>query len=166
MNCKIIRRNLLDIEDLSLDFSNLSEYLQSHIKICSPCSKYYRELCQIQQELGELSKTHPPKKIIENYQTDLKRKLKQEDLTFIKNKLPGFGIIRPVFATIMIILISVSGWWFGIRSEPEADLDNLTTESLEYYIDSFNQESSQNPITTVRGLEYEWAYYRISANGK
>ena len=166
MNCKQIRHNLLDIEDLTHDLSDLSGNLQNHLQACSVCSKYFRELGRIQQELGELSKSHPPQKILENYQSDLQRKLKQENLTPIKDRLPGFGIIRPVFATIMIILISVSGWWFGIRTEPEADLENFTTESVEYYIDSFNQENSQNPITTVRGLEYEWAYYRISANVK
>ena len=166
MNCKKIRRNLLDIEDLSLDFSNLSEDLHDHILDCGACGKFYRELCQIQQNLRKFSKTRPPQAIIENYLSDIKRKLRSQELSAKKFQSPVLDILRPVVASTLIVLVFISAWWFGIRSELEVDPENLATDTLEYYLESFDQESSQNPITFVKGLEYEWAYFRMVENGK
>jgi len=45
---------------------------------------------------------------------------------------------------------------FGLHSAPPRDL--AATDSLEYYLESFDEESASNPVAVVKGMEYEWAY--------
>ena len=172
MNCKKIKNRILDLEDLSGDFLNLPKDIREHIGHCSACKKYYKELANVQQNLSKLSEIKPPKSVLDYYLIDLNRKLKSKEIIPQKTETKSskhvsstrWISLRPVFATVLVVVVSLTVWWLGIRTD--TTLEPEITDTFDYYNESYAQESVHNPVSTVKGFEYEWAYYRTPKSEK
>ena len=166
MNCKKIRNRILDLEELSGDFLNLPEEIREHIDHCSSCKTYYNQLGNVQQSLNKLSEIKPPKSVLDYYLIDINRKLKSEEIILQKTETKSSNyisssrwiLLRPVFATVLVLVVFFTVWWLGIRTD--TTIEPEITDTFDYYNESYAQESVHNPVSTVKGLEYEWAYYR------
>jgi hypothetical protein len=162
MDCKIVKTKLVESDSLPKDTSDLSEDLRNHVWECPSCRNFYNGLVQTQQALQKISNVEPPKSILNNYLSDLYRKIRLIENSGVtevqESPLRRWDLLRPAFSLAAILLVVISAWWFGTKSDINVESENLATDSLEYYIDAYSEEAAQNSVASVKGFEYEWAY--------
>lgn len=170
MRCKKVQNELLDIVRLPAAVDKLPEPLRDHIRGCSVCQKFHRELYATQESVRSLARVRPPEAILDNYIADLRQKMNLQEAVEIKNRRAKKGkmppvrkySLRPAFAIALLVLIAIGTWWLGFHSSKNMEPELMATDSLDYYLQSFDEESAQNPVSSVKGLEFEWAYSQMA----
>ena len=158
MDCKIVKTKLIESDSLPKDTSDLSEDLRNHVWECPSCRDFYNGLVRTHQALQKMSNVEPPKSVLNNYLSDLDRKIRSRKMDVQEIPAKRWDLLRPVFSLAAILLVIISVWWFGIKSDITDESENLATDSLEYYLDSYSEEAVQNSVASVKGFEYEIAY--------
>ncbi len=170
MRCKKIQNQLLEMERIPAAFADLPQQFHDHILDCSPCQKFHHELYITQESVQSLARVCPPEAILENYIADLRQKMNLSEAVEIKNrktqkqKIPFAQkySLKPVFAIAFLVIIAIGTWWLGFHSTQNMEPELMATDSLDYYLQSFDEESAQNPVASVKGIEFEWAYSQMA----
>ena len=76
MDCKIVKTKLIESDSLPKDTSDLSEDLRNHVWECPSCRDFYNGLVRTHQALQKMSNVEPPKSVLNNYLSDLDRKIR------------------------------------------------------------------------------------------
>lgn len=162
MDCKIVKMKLGESDFLPKSLSDLSEDLRNHVWNCPDCREYYNGLIQTKRVLQKVSNLEPPQSVLNHYMSDLNRKIKLIDNPHLEEiqetSSRRWGLLKPAFSVITVVIIVFSVWWFGIKTDVNIDTENLATDSIDYYLDAFTEEAAQNSVASVKGFEYEWAY--------
>ena len=172
MNCKTIQNKISEIIDLDEISKNLSEENLSHLNNCENCQDKLNEYRNVDDILLTMKGLTPPSEVTENYLAEIYQKLEsqkqstlspvlQPGIKFIKALLHSFAG-RFAIAGIAVVVISFGMWKISSRNNQMDDY--LTSDSIEYYLESFNEVSAVNPVYVVNGVEYDWSYIE-SNNG-
>jgi hypothetical protein len=170
MKCKLIKNRLLQIDKLPFDSAELPGELKEHLSHCPDCTSYYFQLLRTQIALQSLGDLQPPQPVLDYYLSDLNYKLQTETSQSSDKKSSWFAgflqnyrfVFRPVAAVLAAVLIAIGIWLLDIHAPSNSEPDMMATDSLDFYLESFNEASAQNPVALVKGLEYNWAYYGTS----
>ncbi|HHM24446.1 MAG TPA: hypothetical protein ENJ23_05315 [Bacteroidetes bacterium] len=164
MNCRETQKWIRAQENLPAEKERLPNEVFSHLKTCEACSALFGRHLRAQAHLQGHRRIQVPGDVLEDVLPGVYRKL--EDQHEGRRRKGGAfplhvtGLLwkfRPAVAAVAAVLIALGIWWFGLRSSSTTEM--VSTDSLEYYLESFEEESASNPVAVVKGMEYEWAYF-------
>ncbi len=173
MNCKSVKHLIESRDDLPDKLERTPPDIREHLFECEPCRRLFFKQVELQKLLRSYRDLKVPDHVLADFLPGIYRKLENlanapatehaptRRLTQIFR--PGWA--RPAFALLAILLLVLGLWRFDILT-PSRSADSLyTSDSLDYYLESFDEVSSTNPVAVVKGMEYEWAFYDES-NGE
>ncbi len=171
MLCQNVQNKLCKKVDLNEFSMILSEEQISHFNHCEVCQEKLSQYHKVDDLLKSMRNLALPKKVTANYLTGIYQKLepqlKKSDITLEQELKTGSRSFfqsfasRVDFAGLTVATISFAIWQIGFRNDQP--VETLTSDSIEYYMESFNEVSAANPVYVVKDVEYDWAYYE-SAN--
>lgn len=164
MNCKTAQKWIDGQEVLPRRLEELPAELRRHVTSCTRCAAELSRHLRAQEWLERLRRPAVPGEVMQGYAAGVQRKLETE----LGGKrpavprprreiVPALRWLRPAVALAAIAVAAAGIWWFVVRSSPPSEM--AASDSLEYYLESFDEESASNPVAVVKGMEYEWAYY-------
>lgn len=167
MNCKILQNKISEIIVLNEVAKILSKDEISHLNHCENCQIKLKEYQKVDDILVSMQEVMPPASVTKNYLSGIYQKLetqKQQSIltlapqpkdNFIKSILHSF-VGRLAMAGLTLAVVYFGIWQYNSQND-ETD-DFLTSDSIEYYLESFNNVSAANPVYVVKSVEYDWSY--------
>ena len=164
MNCKTAQKWMKKQEMVPRRLEELPAELQRHVASCTACAAEYSRQVRAQELLHELGAVAIPDDVLDGYMAGVHRKLEE---ALAGEATGAFGLrtgisplvrwLRPAVALAAVAVAAAGIWWFGIHRTSPSEM--AASDTLEYYLESFDEESSSNPTAVVKGMEFEWAYY-------
>lgn len=168
MLCKNVQNKLSKTVNLNEFSKILSEEQIYHLNHCDVCQEKLNQYFKADDLLKSMQNLTLPKKVTANYLAGIYQKLepqlkqpamtlKPEPETQASRSFFQSFASRVVFAGLTVATISFAIWQIGFRNDQPVEI--LTSDSIEYYMESFNEVSAANPVYVVKEVEYDWAYY-------
>ena len=158
--CERYKQAILDAVDLE-DTSSLSKDIQSHLKQCAACAKFYENLCSLKKGLQKLK----PVKAPDSFQVVLRERIRRE----AANK-PGIRFaeqprrISAPWAIGAAALVVIGSLYLGQHMMQDAEegsrnasllVEETADELVSYVIDDLNRPSTQrsaSPLSRIDSL--------------
>lgn len=163
MKCAKLKDRMASFDDLDTFSNILSSDEKDHLKECELCQQHLRQFARADRLLHEMQAVSPPEEISKDFLVGIHQRLDRGGrMTADYSR----GLIWPRFriaiAGLTILIVVFSVW--RLSSLPEATVtgDYPTSDSIEYYLESYDEVSSANPIYVVKEMEYDWTGYEIA----
>ena len=166
MNCAKIQNMLDETVDLKDFESRLAVGEKNHLDNCATCRKIAARYREADNVVSGMRKVAPPKHVSLDYMAGLYQKLEKgqeaDNPPQAARPKSRWSFARAAFAGLVILLIAFGIWRFGFDPGSTIQSQHPTSDSLEYYLESFNEVSSLNPVYVVQEMEYDWSDYENS----
>ncbi len=166
MNCAKIQKKLDETSSLKDFEQELAVEEKNHLNECAHCQDSMARYREADNIVSNMQKIEPPVNISQNYMAGLFQKLENDErpdktVKIVKPRVQ-WAFVRTALAGVAGVLIIFGVWRFGFHSGSTIPSEYPTSDSLEYYVESFNEVSSLNPVYVVKEIEYDLSDYERS----
>lgn len=164
MKCAKLRARMASFGDLDTFSDIISPEEKDHLKECELCQQHLKQFTRADRFLHEMQRLSPPEEISKDFLVGLNQKLDRDRRT--TSVVSSAGLFWPRFrlaiASLAVVVVVFTVWRLSSSPEATVSSDYHTSDSIEYYLESYDEVSSVNPIYVVKEMEYDWTGYEIA----